>query len=450
MDTMPLRWGHIRVFMIASLGQVTGAALATLVGIVLPMIQMFRRPELTSLGQGAVACTSLVGIMIGSMLFGRWSDKRGYLLFFRICPLVILAASLLACFVDDLPALVVGLFFMGFGVGGGYSLDSDYISEIMPRRWRLLMVGGAKACSSLGNILAAGIGFFLLRHWENPHMWNRLLLVVAALALTMFVGSIFFAQSPGWLIAHGKIREAEKVVRYFLGPDVTIGEIRNRPMRGQAPKPSIAELFRNGGTKKVIFSGIPWACEGMGVYGIGVFLPVLVMALGLESAAEGTFERIIGSVEITTYINLFILPGFLLGLFLVNRWYHVRTQTWGFVLCAVGLAVLLAAYSYRLPVWVAVAGFMFFEFFLNAGPHLMTFIIPPQIYPVAERGSGAGLAAAFGKFGAVLGVLFIPLLLEWGGAKLVLWVTIIIHLVGALVTATVGRKVLPPRPRVRT
>ena len=98
-------------------------------------------------------------------------------------------------------------------------------------------------------------------------------------------------------------------------------------------------------------------------------------------------------------------------------------------------------------VWVAVSGFMLFELFLNAGPHLMTFIIPPQIYSVAERGAGAGLAAAFGKLGAVAGVVVIPILLKWGGASLVLWVTIGVLLAGALVTAVVGREVLPDKGR---
>lgn len=445
MDTMPLRWGHIRVLIVASMGQVTGAGLATLVGIVIPMIQILRHPALSSFQQGAVACTSLVGIMAGSMLFGAWSDKKGYLLFFRLCPLLVLAASLLAYFSDGMAGLVVGLFFMGFGIGGEYSLDSDYISEIMPRRWRLMMVGVAKASSALGNILAAGLCFFLLRGWDDPHAWNRLFLIVSAVALLMFLCRIRFGQSPGWLIAHGRIPEAEREVRYFLGADVEIGEIRSRPKSSETQRVTWASLFRYGNLKKVIFSGIPWACEGVGVYGIGVFLPVLIMALGLETTSEGAFLRIVRSVELTTYINLFILAGFIVGLLLVNRWYHVRTQTWGFILGAAGMALLLAAYELHWPMWAAVAGFMMFELFLNAGPHLMTFIIPPQIYSVAERGSGSGLAAAFGKFGAVVGVLFIPMLLKWGGAVLVLSVTIGILLLGALVTLIFGREVLPYR-----
>lgn len=447
MDTMPLRWGHFRVLIVASLGQITGAGLATLVGVILPMIQIFRHPGLTSLQQGLVAATSLVGIMVGSVLFGAWSDKKGYLFFFRFCPALILAASLFTFFTADLFGLVTGLFFMGLGIGGGYSLDSDYISEIMPRRWKLLMVGVAKAASSLGSIAAAAICFSLLREWHDPHLWNRLLLLVAVMAVVMLLCRIRFEQSPGWLIAHGRISEAEKAVRYFLGPNVEIGEIRNRPNKTQMPKVAWSDLFKPGQVKKVIFSGIPWACEGLGVYGIGVFLPVLVMALGLETGSESAFSRITDSVLLTTWINLCILPGFVLGLLLVNRWYHVRTQTWGFILCAAGMGILLAAYEFHWPVWIAVSGFMLFELFLNAGPHLMTFIIPPQIYSVAERGAGAGLAAAFGKLGAVAGVVVIPILLKWGGASLVLWVTIGVLLAGALVTAVVGREVLPDKGR---
>lgn len=447
MDTMPLRWGHFRVLIVASLGQVTGAGLATLVGIILPMIQLVRHPVLSSAAQGAIACTSLVGIMIGSIWIGAWSDRRGYLFFFRACPLLILAASLAAWAADSLAVLVPALLLMGIGIGGGYSLDSDYISEIMPRRWRLVMVGVAKAASSLGNIAVAVVCFFLLRGWEDPHRWNRLLGIVSGLAAVMFLCRIRFGQSPGWLIARGRIAEAERAVHRFLGPDVDVGEIRDRPSRERTQAVSWRSLLRKGNRTKAIFSGIPWACEGVGVYGIGVFLPVLLLALEPEPAQAAGFAHITRSVALTAWINLFILPGFVAGLLLVNRWYHVRTQTWGFVLSAAGLALLLAAYRLHGATWIALAGFILFEFFLNAGPHLMTFILPPQIYSVAERGAGTGLAAACGKLGAVAGVLFVPMLLAWGGMELVLLATVGVLLAGAAVTFFAGRRVLPDRGR---
>lgn len=439
MDTMPLRWGHLRVLIVASFGQMTGGALATLVGIVVPMLQLVGHPELSSLAQGGIACTSLVGIMVGSLIFGGLSDKRGYLFFFRFCPALILAASLVAFWADNIAGLVVALFFMGLGIGGGYSLDSDYISEIMPNRWKLTMVGIAKAFSALGNVAVALACLSLLRRWKSPEMWNGLFLLIALLAIIMLLTRVRFFQSPGWLLAHGRRSEAEHAVRYFLGPDVVIRE----PKAADAPEPaelSWADMFRNGNGKKIVFSGIPWACEGVGVYGIGVFLPMLVMALGIEPSGGG-FAHIVDSVEKTVYINLFVILGFALGLRNLNRLNHVRMQTWGFILCAAGLALLLTAYKLHWSVWVAVAGFMIFELFLNAGPHLITFIIPSQIYPVADRGAGAGISAALGKLGGIVGVLFMPLLLKLGGLTLALSVTIGILLVGGFVTAILGRKV---------
>lgn len=105
-------------------------------------------------------------------------------------------------------------------------------------------------------------------------------------------------------------------------------------------------------------------------------------------------------------------------------------QAWGFFLSAVGLVILLLAYRLHWATWVAIAGFMVFELFLNAGPHLITFILPTQIYPVADRGTGVGVSAAIGKLGAVAGAFFIPVLLKWGGSTLVLIVTIAVMVIG--------------------
>ncbi|MEG0887565.1 MAG: MFS transporter [Bacteroides sp.] len=472
MDTMPLRWGHFRVLLVASLGQMTGAGMATLIGIILPLMQLFLHPELSSGAQGAIGCTGLVGIMIGSLLFGRLSDEHGYLFFFRFCPALVLTGSLLAFWSDGLTGLIIGLFIMGVGVGGAYSLDSDYISELMPKKWRLLMVGVAKAFSAVGNILVALLCFFLLKEWNDPLLWNHLLLLITGITGLMLLTRIRFTQSPGWLIAHGRIAEAETAVRYFLGSDVVIGELRARPLkrkkgvrgsqtdtpplsaRSDAAAVSSSEatyevswsdlLRRTANRRRVILSAIPWACEGVSVYGVGIFTPLLIMALGLSSDSPNGFDRVLSSVEVTAGINLFILFGFIIGLSLVNRWQHLRMQTGGFLLATAGLLLLWAAYRFHLPTAVAVIGFMAFQLFLNAGPHLTTFILPAQIYSVAERGSGTGLAASAGKLGAVIGVLFIPLLLAWGGVELVLLVVMLVNLTGALVTWLVGREVFHP------
>ena len=436
MATMPLRWGHVKVLMVASLGQLTGGALSTLVGVVLPLMQVLDKEHLSPIEQGTLASMSLVGIMVGSVVIGRWSDRRGYLLFLRLSPALILLGAVVAMFSSNLHMLMVALFVMGFGVGGGYSLDSDYISEIMPRRWRLFMVGVAKATSAIGNVVIAFVCFYILKNWGTAERWNVLFLLIALLSIVMLMSSVRFAQSPGWLMAQGRREEAERAVKYFLGSDVTLGDMfRRADVEGREKLLSIDNL------RRIILCGVPWACEGFAVYGVGVFLPILIMALGLGKAGEGV-AHVTSSVELSAYINIFVAVGFALGLAFVNRLQHIRQQTIGFLASAVGMAVLMVAYWLHLPTWTMIAGFILFELALNGGPHLITFILPSQIFPIAERGVGAGIAAAFGKAGAVVGVFLMPMLMKWGGVELTLAVIAALQVVGAAITNLFGKSLL--------
>ncbi len=447
---MPLRRANYRVLAMASLGQLLGSGLATLVGVIMPLLEIGRHPELTPFQQGLTGCVSLIGIMTGSLIFGRLTDRYGYLFFYRLCPALTMAAALPVLLMPHWGVLTALLFVMGLGVGGEYCLDSDYISELMPKRWKLFMVGVAKATSALGSILFALVCFIMMRIWPVAHIWPWLFLTVIATTLLMLLLRIRAYESPAWLMSQGRVQEAETTVKKILGPDVEMMAPEEKTAAdAQPPKSSMADMLKGKNLLRAIFCGIPWACEGLGVYGIGVFLPVLCMALGFEDALPAGADAIQHvmhverSVELTTLINFFMLPGFVAGLLLMRRMSHVKMQTWGFIICALGLILLLMAYENHWNMMWAVAGFCIFELFLNAGPHLITFVLPTQIYPVSDRSQGSGLASCLGKVGAVLGVFFIPMLLSAGGARLVLWVSIGVMLFGALLTAVFGRLVMP-------
>lgn len=439
MAQLPMGWRQIRIVLVASLGQFIGQGLATLVGIVIPMMQIVMHPELPAGIQGLMGCISLIGIMGGTVIFGRLSDRYGYLLFFRLCPLVIAVASAVAALCPSVAVILVCLFMMGLAIGGEYSLDPDYISELMPDKWRVYMVGLAKALASAGSAAVAIICYLLISHWGNASHWPDLFYITAAIAALMFLTRLDFAQSPQWLMSRGRTAEAEAAVHKLLGNEAVMTvpkTVSHTPSDGQS-----MGSFIKSNLAKIILTGVPWACEGLGVYGIGIFLPVLIMRFRLYSlpATAGPIEHITHSVALTFVLCLVMMVGFGIGLLVMKRINHLKMQTVGFWMSAAGLGILLAAYLLGWPAWIAIGGFVLFELFLNAGPHLITFILPSSIYPVEDRGTGTGLAAGIGKTGAVAGAFIIPVLLDWGGATLVLIVSIAVMAAGAIITTIAGK-----------
>lgn len=451
-DNAPLTWRHYYITGVASLGQLIGTGLATLVSVIIPLYQLVAHPELSSFMQGVVGAMDLIGIMVGSSILGKLSDRYGYIYFFRICPAIVCVSAIVALIFPSIAVLIVCLFFMGFGIGGEYSLDSNYVSELMPTKWVFMMVGVTKAMSAFGNIIVAGVCFLMINDWTSAALWPRMMWLMIVISGLMLVLRIWFWESPKWLLEKGKIKEAQIDTHRFLGPDVNISESdveADVDARKQQAARQAGFFKRNW--KNIIFTGLPWACEGLGVYGIGVFLPILVMALGIEhiSAHETALMHVASSVKVTLWISCIILPGFILGLILIRKVDPAKIQWVGFLLSGVCLLILLLAYDNHWAKWISIIAFMAFELFLNMGPHLITYVLPPKVYPVADRGVGSGIAASLGKVGAVLGVFFIPILLHAGGSSLVLIVSIIVMGLGALITIIFNPERKPTHPALK-
>ena len=67
----------------------------------------------------------------------------------------------------------------------------------------------------------------------------------------------------------------------------------------------------------------------MGVYGIGIFTPVLLLTLGLIPESGKAFPRVVESLRFTFYINFFVMLGFIIGLTIVRKLNLLHAQTFG-------------------------------------------------------------------------------------------------------------------------
>ena len=78
-------------------------------------------------------------------------------------------------------------------------------------------------------------------------------------------------------------------------------------------------------------------------YGIGLFTPAILGAIEIFGRTRGIAAHDFALAKGSAIIDLFLLVGFLLGVWMVPRFGRIRMQAAGFAGMAVGMFMLLAA-----------------------------------------------------------------------------------------------------------
>jgi predicted MFS family arabinose efflux permease len=178
-------------------------------------------------------------------------------------------------------------------------------------------------------------------------------------------------------------------------------------------------------------------------YGVGLFTPTILGAIEVSGRTRGLAARDLALAKGSAVIDLFLLIGFLLGVWMVPRFGRIRMQAIGFAGMAVGMLMLLAAVGLTnssLHIPLVFIGFILFNLLMNAGPNSTTFTLAPILFPTQLRGTAGGFAAGVAKLGATLGVFLLPILKEKFGVPSVLGIVSAVSLLGLVVTLILGRE----------
>jgi predicted MFS family arabinose efflux permease len=174
-----------------------------------------------------------------------------------------------------------------------------------------------------------------------------------------------------------------------------------------------------------------------------LFTPTILGAIEISGRTRGLTAHDFAVAEGSAIIDLFLLFGFLLGIWMVPRFGRIRMQAIGFTGMAVGMLVLGAAVGLTnssLHIPLVFLGFILFNLLMNAGPNSTTFTLAPILFPTQLRGTAAGFAAGVAKLGATLGVFLLPILKEKFGVPSVLGIVSAVSLLGLVVTLILGRE----------
>jgi MFS family permease len=173
------------------------------------------------------------GAVLGALFFGYLTDRLGRKRLFMVTLAVYLTATLLTAFAPNFLWFAVCRFFTGTGIGGEYSAINSAIDESIPARlrgWADLAINGSYW---IGTALGAAATLVLLNPALLPHNigWRVCFALGALLALAIIVARRYIPESPRWLLIHGRVDEAERIVQAIED------EVRRSTHLDQLPRP---------------------------------------------------------------------------------------------------------------------------------------------------------------------------------------------------------------------
>lgn len=410
-----------------------------MVGLALPLIAA--EFNLNSAEVGVVSAATLFGILVGATALGNLSDRFGRKAMFFAEMVLFCFFLALTVFAPSFIVLVIALVGLGMALGCDYPTAHTMISETIPSSARGRMVLSAFGFQAVGAVAGTVVGMIVLGNRDSLADWRVMFALVILPAVFVTVARWFVVQSPHWLVEVGRTSEAEKALSKLVERPTKLSKKERKALKRARAQSSIRDLFRAPWRRSTILASVPWFLQDLSTYGIGIFTPTIVAAtVGTSIATDGSVSALVAmdfkSAEGAALIDSFLLIGIVLAVLLVPKFGSIRLQVWGFIGCAVGLAIAAASAAFGgvLQVILIFAGFMLFNLMTNIGPNAQTYLLAGEVFPTKLRGTGAGFAASFGKVGAVLTSFLFPVLLATWGQTAILLGLVVASLLGALVT----------------
>ena len=174
-------------------------------GTVLPTL--IKEWGLTKPQAGTLQAWALFGMMFGALVFGSLADRIGRKKGVLICFALFTTATMAAGFAKTPDQFKVFRFIAGLGCGGLMPNAVALMNEYAPKRLRSTMVAIMFSGYSVGGMLAAALGIWLIpNHGWQPMFW------VAAIPLLMLPVIMWkLPESLGFLIRQGRQDEAKRI-----------------------------------------------------------------------------------------------------------------------------------------------------------------------------------------------------------------------------------------------
>lgn len=396
-----LRLGYIwMIAFVAAMGGLLFGYDWVVIGGAKPFYEAYFNLSSPTLIGWANSC-ALIGCFTGSLLAGGLGDRLGRKKVLLFAALLFTVSSVLTGWAYSFNAFILWRIMGGVAIGLASTISPMYIAEISPAAWRGRLVSLNQLAIVIG-ILAAQIAnwqiaehvpdgasqAYIAASWNAQMGWRWMFTAVAIPAAAFVVAAPFIPESPRWLVARSRQKEALSILTQIGGERYGALELSSIRVSADNPaaKSAWIELLRLPVRRLLL---------------IGITLAVLQQASGInvlfnyaeevyKSAGYGVSD-ILFNIVITGSVNLAFT---LIALFLIDRFGRRSLMLLGCI--GVGLSHIAASFAYR----AGLHGYWVLGLTLCAiGCYAMslapvTWVLITEIFPNNVRASAVSVSVA--------------------------------------------------------
>ncbi|GAA3941925.1 MFS transporter [Actinomadura viridis] len=433
LERLPLSRVHRKLLVVGGLGYTFDGADAAIIAFILPVVA-----DKWDLGAGQIsllASALLIGFLVGALGAGALGDKVGRKKVMLGSLILYTSMTLAAAFSPDFWVLFVFRVLAGAGIGAESAIIAPYLSEFVPGRHRGRFIGAVAGFFSFGYVLSALIGRYVISPFDEGWRYAQIILAMPILAVIWWRRAM--PESPRYLLAKGRISEADVVVSRM---EEAVLKETGRPLPPVDPAPpvtsatsalahasmgkKIAVLWSATFARRTLVAWVMWFCLTFAYYGFFTMMPKLLADSGMT---------VVKSFSFVFYIYLAQIPGYFSAAWLSE--YIDRKRCIALYLSGATLAALGMALSHEES---GIIGFgAALSLFMN-GVYALLYTYTPETYPTEIRATGQGTASAFGRIGGIIAPFAFTFAAAQGGLNAVFSVTSVVLLVGVLTVLSLG------------
>lgn len=354
-----------------------------------------------------VLAAGLIGMLVGSLLFGRVGDRYGRRTALLTCMVLVSVASFGCAYVNNTEELTFWRAIGGLGMGGALPNAAALVAEYSPRRLRNIAIAITIVGVPIGGMLGAAVSAELIPIFG----WRSILTIGGVLPVIIVVLMwIWLPESPAFLASHSKRSSELPALLKRIRADRSVSlSIEVSSGVSQKDRSGLISLLSLKHRRDTILLWLIFGSSFVVAYSFLSWTPTIL--------SQGGFQ-LTTALQSLLVFNLGGVAGSLVGPWIVGRVGSRRTLL-GSSMLGVGLIIMLSqifAYgseqAQSILVLFAIIGFCLSVI------QVQIYTLAAASYPTPIRSTGVGWAAGMGRFGGIWSSFIGSFLLTSGGVVL--------------------------------